>query len=439
MPPRSGAPAAVERFALPNGLSVILAPEPRSPTVSVWVWYRVGSKNEWPGVTGASHWVEHMLFQGSPKYAKGEIDRAIVEVGGTLNAFTDHDFTAYFSTVPKERIAIPLDIESDRMTRALLDPPEVERERTVIRSEREGNENWPEFRVDEELYALAFRQHPYRWEPLGYPEDILRLTPQNLADYYHRFYGTRNATLVVSGGFEPVALRAEVTRLFGRLPTGGADPNVTIVEPPARGERRATLNGPGTTPFLELAWRAPSIHDANTAATILVDVVLGGETGLFAAGSGWGHSGEHPSARLYRRLVDPGLAVRATSEWRPRVHPGLFHIHAQAARGVQLDQLETAILEETERLAKLGPTPTELADARTKVARGADLAYEGASKAGFRLGYFAMLGPAPFEGQLLRKILKTTAPEIRDQARRLFDPDERVVVRYSPNSEAPGE
>ncbi|MCI4329156.1 MAG: hypothetical protein L3J86_06180, partial [Thermoplasmata archaeon] len=183
---------------------------------------------------------------------------------------------------------------------------------------------------------------------------------------------------------------------------------VTIVEPPARGERRATLNGPGTTPFLELAWRAPSIHDANTAATILVDVVLGGETGLFAAGSGWGHSGEHPSARLYRRLVDPGLAAESLSDG-------------------------------DKPLAKLGPTPTELADARTKVARGADLAYEGASKAGFRLGYFAMLGPAPFEGQLLRKILKTTAPEIRDQARRLFDPDERVVVRYSPNSEAPGE
>src|SRR5580700_6953987 len=119
MAPPSSAFLRPERFALSNGLKVLLAPDPGSPTASVWVWYRVGAKNEWPGVTGASHWVEHMLFQGSPKYAKGEIDRKVIEAGGTLNAFTDTDFTAYFSTVPSERLAIPLAIESDRMTRAL--------------------------------------------------------------------------------------------------------------------------------------------------------------------------------------------------------------------------------------------------------------------------------------------------------------------------------
>ena len=99
------------RFALSNGLSVVLAPEPLSPTTSVWVWYRVGSKNEWPGITGASHWVEHMLFEGSPRYKKGDIDRAVVSVGGELNAFTDTDFTAYFTTVPREHLSVPLDIE----------------------------------------------------------------------------------------------------------------------------------------------------------------------------------------------------------------------------------------------------------------------------------------------------------------------------------------
>ncbi|MCI4360810.1 MAG: insulinase family protein, partial [Thermoplasmata archaeon] len=158
------------QFRLPNGLSVMLAPDRESPTASVWVWYRVGSKNEWPGVTGASHWVEHMLFLGSPRFKKGEIDRAVVEVGGTLNAFTDSDFTAYFSTVPREHLSVPLSIEADRMTRALLLPKEVERERTIIRSEREGNENWPEFRAAEELFAVAFQRHPYRWDALGYPE-----------------------------------------------------------------------------------------------------------------------------------------------------------------------------------------------------------------------------------------------------------------------------
>src|SRR5690242_5935152 len=109
---------ATTRFSLPNGLGVVLAPIPGASTASVWVWYKVGSKNERPGITGASHWVEHMLFLGSPRYPKGAMDRAIVGVGGELNAFTDLDFTAYFSTVPAEHLAIPLDIEADRMTRA---------------------------------------------------------------------------------------------------------------------------------------------------------------------------------------------------------------------------------------------------------------------------------------------------------------------------------
>ena len=177
---RPPGPARTVRFRLANGLRVILAPEPASPTASVWVWYRVGSKDERPGITGASHWVEHMLFQGSPRYGKGAIDRAVVGVGGQLNAFTDTDFTAYYTTVPRERLALPLDIESDRLTRALITDREVERERTVIHSEREGNENWPEFRVEEELYQLAFRRHPYRWDALGRREDIERMRPAEL-------------------------------------------------------------------------------------------------------------------------------------------------------------------------------------------------------------------------------------------------------------------
>ncbi len=426
-------PARVERFALPNGLEVQLAPIPGSPTASVWVWYRVGSKNEWPGVTGASHWVEHMLFQGSPRYRKGEMDRAIVEVGGSLNAFTDNDFTAYFSTVPREHLGIPLDIESDRMTRATIAPVEVERERTVIRSEREGNENWPEFRVDEELYALAFQRHPYRWDPLGYPEDILALTPKDLQSYYRRYYGTRNAVLVVAGGFEAGALARDVRRRFSPLPATGEDPKVRVVEPPQRGPRESTLTGPGTTPFLEVGWRAPAVSDSHAAAALLVDAVLGGESRLFATGSMWGRRTEHPSARLYRRLVDEGLAVRASSEWRPRLHPGLFVVHAQAARGIALPRLERALLTEVERLARDGPTEAELAEARIKLRQGAQLAYEGASRCGFRLGYFSMLGSDGFEGALLRAALRADTRAVRRSARELFREENRTLVRYEPS------
>jgi zinc protease len=422
----------IHAFGLPNGLRVLLAPLAGSPTASVWVWYRVGSKNEHPGITGASHWVEHMLFEGSPRYGKGEIDLAVLRVGGELNAFTDSDFTAYFTTVPRDHLAVPLDIESDRMTRALITDKEVERERTVIHSEREGAENWPEFRVEEEAYSLAFQVHPYRWDALGRREDIERLTPEQLRAYYQKYYGPRNATLVVAGGFDPREVAADVRRRFSRLPASGADVAVSEVEPPPRGERRAELSGPGTTPYLQVGWRAPALHDPETPATMLLDTILGGENRIFNAGAGWGRAAEHPSARLYRALVDTGLAVRATSEWRPRVFPDLFTVHVQAAHGVTLDRLEAKVEEVTERLARSGPTARELDDARVRIRRGAAMAYEGASRTGFRLGYFAMLRAAEFEDELYHRLLCVTRREVRERAHAMFRPERRVVVRYTP-------
>jgi len=423
-------------FALQNGLSVVLAPDPRSPTASVWVWYRVGSRNEHPGITGASHWVEHMLFEGSPRYAKGEIDRAVVSVGGELNAFTDVDFTAYYSTVPREHLGIPLDIESDRMTRALITDEEVARERTVIFSEREGNENWPEFRVEEELYQLAFREHPYRWDALGRRRDIETMSAEQLRSYYRRFYGTRNAVLVVAGGFEPGAIAHEIRRRFGPLGASGEDVAVRDVEPAQRGERRAELTGPGTTPYLQVGFRAPALEEPATPATILLDTILGGETRLFSIGSAWGRSSEHPSSRLYRGLVDPGIAVRATSEWRPRRYPGLFTVQAQAAAGVSLDRLERAVLRLLERLATDGPSREEIEESRTKIRRATLLAYEGASRTAFRLGYFSVLRSPRLEDEIFSDLLRVTARDVRVRAAELFRAEQRTVVRYRPVREA---
>jgi zinc protease len=422
----------LREFTLPNGLRAILAREPESPTASVWVWYRVGSKNERPGITGASHWVEHMLFEGSPRYAKGEIDRAVVSVGGELNAFTDVDFTAYFSTVPKEHLSVPLDIESDRMTRALITDREVARERTVVLSEREGNENWPEFRVEEELYQLAFRVHPYRWDALGRRADIESMSGSELREYYRRFYGTKNATIVVAGAFEPRRTEEEIRRRFGRLPASGESPDVADVEPPPRGERRATLAGPGTTPYLQIGFPAPSLADPATPATIVLDTILGGESRMFPIGSTWGRASEHPSSRLYRALVDPGLAVRATSEWRPRRYPGLFTVQAQAARGVSLERLERAVLRLLDRLASRGPSDREVEEVRVRLRRAAALAYEGASRTGFRVGYFSVLRSPRYEDELFRSLLAVSARELRTRAEELFGEERRVIVGYEP-------
>lgn len=431
--PRSGIRRPrVRTLTLSNGLRVLLAPDAASPTVSVWVWYRVGSKNEWPGVTGASHWVEHMLFEGSPKYGKGEIDHAVVKVGGQLNAFTDTDFTAYFTTVPREHLAVPLDIEADRMTRASITDDEVARERTVIHSEREGDENWPEFRVEEELYQLGFRVHPYRWNVLGWRRDIELMSAEQLRGYYRRFYGPKNAVLVVAGGFDLHATERDVRRRFSKLPAWGEDVAVLDVEPPPRGERRSTLSGPGTTPYLRIGWRSPALAEASAPATFVLDTILGGESRLFSAGTGWRGRREHPTARLYRALVDTGLAVRATSDWTPRAYPGLFTIQAQAAPRVSLDRLESAIDAVLRRLARDGPTKREMSDVATRIRRGASLSYEGATSTAFRLGYFATLRSLALEDELYHRLLRVTPRAVKDQAQDLFRSDSRLVVRYEP-------
>ena len=428
----TGFPGRVYRQRLANGLDVILAPDPQSPTVSSWVWYHVGSVNEHPGITGVSHWVEHMMFQGSPHYRKGEIDRAIFAIGGTSNAFTDNDFTAYFATVPKEHWAVPLRIESDRMVDARMEPKDSNRERVVILSEREGNENRPEFRVEEELHALAFRHHPYRWDPLGFAGDMAHMPTSAVADYYHRFYGPRNGLLVLTGGFDASAALRQIRSRFGRIESRGDPTRVSDAEPAIRGSRRGHLRGPGSTPLVEVGWRAPAFGDRRAAATMLLDQLLGGETSLFSPQPFWSRSTEHPNSLLYRKLVRAGLAVRASSDYRPRLYPGLFTLEAQAASRVAIETVEDALRAEVRRLRREGPSPAEWADARTIIARGAQLAYEGSTRSGFRLGFFGINGPLSRERELLRQVLRVSRSEARLEAERLFSEESSVTVRYEP-------
>ncbi|MCI4353459.1 MAG: insulinase family protein [Thermoplasmata archaeon] len=432
MPASVGFPGSLQRVRLRNGLDVILAVDRRSPTVSVWVWYRVGSVNEHPGITGVSHWVEHMMFQGSPHFRKGEIDRAIFSVGGTSNAFTDNDFTAYFATVPKEHFEIPLRIELDRMVGARLDAGDSDRERDVILSEREGNENRPEFRVEEELHALAFRRHPYGWDPLGTVGDMARMPTSAVADYYHRYYGPRNALLVVAGGFEPRSTLGWIRNRFGRVRRVGSPTLVDAKEPAIRGPRRSQLAGPGSTPIVVIGWPAPAFSDPKAATALLLDQVLGGETSLFSPQPFWSRSSEHPNARLYRILVRTGLAVRASSDYRPRRYPGLFTLHAQASPRILIERVEEALQEEIRRLRREGPSSSEWADARAIIARGARLAYEGSTRAGFRLGFFGANGALARERVLLQQVLRVSRAEARKEARRLFSVESSVTVRYEP-------
>src|SRR6185503_10505712 len=253
---------------LPNGMLVLLREVHSAPVATCWLWYRVGSRNEGIGTTGISHWVEHMLFKGTPNIPKGEMDRLIARNGGTFNGFTSNDYTAYFETLPADRIELGLRIESDRMINSLFDPDEVASERTVIISEREGHENDPEWWLDEAMAAAAFQVHPYRNEVIGWKSDLLAITRDDLYNHYQTFYMPNNAVLVLVGDFETDAMIEQVDRHFAHLPVGPKLPPFRAAEPEQQGERRVVVRRPGPAEYVQIAYHAADCRHADFAPLV---------------------------------------------------------------------------------------------------------------------------------------------------------------------------
>src|SRR5690349_17889385 len=241
-PVPSAAPSEVkqsfERHTFPNGLSLITKEARSAPVVSFWVWYRVGARDEHAGITGISHWVEHMMFKGTQALGKGQIMQMVAENGGTLNAFTSDDWTTYYETLPSDRLDLALQIEADRMINSRFDPEEVASERTVIISEREGSENEPDRMLDEDISAAAFKVHSYGNPIIGWKCDLRTMTRDDLYNHYKTYYAPNNATIVVAGDFDTADIVAKVGELFGGYPASQSIPEVRAIEPEQTGERR---------------------------------------------------------------------------------------------------------------------------------------------------------------------------------------------------------
>src|SRR5438445_75572 len=207
-----------------------------APVVSLWVWYQVGGRNEVPGTTGMSHFLEHMLFKGTPAHPKGDLDKLLARYGALWNAFTSEDVTCYFETVPKERYAVALELEADRMRNALISPEETEAERTVIVSEREGLENDPSFLLGEQLQRIAFSRHTYGQGVIGSKEEIKLMTRDGLYTDYRRHYAPNNAYVVVAGDAAANELLDQAAKALASVDAGvSVDPG-QAPEPHQNGE-----------------------------------------------------------------------------------------------------------------------------------------------------------------------------------------------------------
>jgi zinc protease len=420
------------RTVLSNGLVVILREIHAAPVATFWIWYRVGSRNEVPGITGISHWVEHMLFKGTPTLGKGEFSRLINRHGGSWNGFTWKDFTAYFETLPAEHLSLGIRIESDRMRNSLFDPEEVASERTVIISEREGAENNPEYALYEEVEAAAYRIHAYRNAVIGYKSDLLAITRDDLVRHYQTYYTPNNAVVVAVGDFDGVSLLREIREAFESIPAGAPIPPVRSVEPPQEGERRVSVRRPGgAVPQLQMAFHAPAARDPEFFPVLLLDGVLSGFKG---AGVFGGEAMGVRSSRLYRALVEQQLAVDAGSAFRPTLDPTLFEIGTTLRPGVSPERVEAAVLDELKRLSEEPVSAVELEKLRKQARAQWVYTGDGVSRQAVLLGSTEIVAAGGYLEQFLDRLMSVTPEAIQKAAARLFADRNRTVGWYLPDA-----
>ncbi len=419
----------VARTTLPNGLRVVVLPDRSAPVVSFWVWYRVGARDERPGQTGISHWVEHMLFKGTPRLGPGGLDRLFARLGAHWNGFTTSDFTAYLETLPHDHWSVAAEVEADRMVNTLFDPEEVERERTVILSERGMYENDPASLLHEEVAAVAFKVHPYRQPVIGWRTDLQQITREELVAHYRAYYRPNNATVVIVGALSPEEALHTVEAHFGGLEPGNRPPEVRIEEPPQEGERRVVVERPGgAVPLLQMAYRIPEGPHPDTVPLLVLDAVLSGGKSLSWGGAG----GMGRSSRLYRALVRTRLAAAASSRFTPSLDPGLLWISVTAQPGVKPEAIESALEAEIARIQEEPVSEEELQRA-TKQVR-AQLAYGTDDAAGraLWLGFVEMLGLCAWFTDLPQQLEQVTPEEVQRVARTYLQKRTRTVGWYLP-------
>ncbi len=415
---------------LSNGLKVLIKESHIAPVSSFWVWYRVGSRNEHLGITGISHWVEHMLFKGTPTFPKGMVDRLIAREGGVFNGMTWYDFTTYFETLPAERIELALQIEADRMEHALFDPDEVEAERTVIISERQGSENDPEFLLSLEVMATAFHVHPYGVETIGCMSDLETMTREQLYRYYRTYYTPRNALAVAVGDFQAEEMLAQIEGHFGSIDAGPELPSVRVVEPPQRGERRVIREGEGSIAYLQIVFHIPAAREPDFFALTVLDAVLSGASGISFMGGGL----TNKSSRLYRALVAEELATAISGSLVPTVDPFVYSLSAVVRSGRTPAEVEAALETEIDRVRSEPITAEEL-DKAIKQAK-AQFAYSSESVTGqaFWIGFSEVFADYSWFEDYIARLSAVTVEDVLRVAQTYLRPSNRTVGWYLPEN-----
>ena len=421
----------VRRARLDNGLRVLVQEVHTAPLASVWSWYRVGSRDEGLGLTGASHWVEHMNFKGTANIPREEMKSIVERFGGSWNGYTWIDQTTYLQTASRHALDQMLFIEAERMNSSLFDPAECESERTVIISELQGGDNDPEQVLDSEVTATAFRAHTYRHPTIGWLHDLQSMSRAALYAHYRKYYVPENAVIVVVGDVEPEDVLRRAERHFGRIPPALPPERPRIAEPPQLGLRRVTVEREGTTAYLKFAYHAPAATDPDFFPMLVLDAVLTGAKGL-NLWSSFRVAPPQRRSRLYTALVERGLASQVNGALLATADPFLYTLSLTATHGVPLATLEEEVFAALVPVSAGGIDDREVARAKRQLRARLVFEDDSVTNIAHQLGYFETVVGSGFYGRLLPCIEAVTAEQVRAVARRRLSRNSLTIGSFQP-------
>ncbi|HEX9952209.1 MAG TPA: pitrilysin family protein [Rubricoccaceae bacterium] len=424
----------IEELRHRNGLTVLLVPDAAAPVVAFQVTYRVGSRNEVSGLTGATHLLEHLMFKGSERFNRDlgtSVFQTLQSVGGQINATTWYDRTNYYALLPAEHLGLAVEIEADRMRGARVRDEDLASERTVVLNELDRGENEPLRTLLHAVYASAFHAHPYGHPVIGWRSDVETVTAAGLRGFYDASYWPRNATATVAGAFNRDEALGLIDRHFGAIASGpgspggpetgdgaAADELPVTREPEQRGERRVTLKQAGELGAVLVAQKAPPGLDADAdALDVLVQILAAGKSG-----------------RLWRRLTDAGLTTSAFAFFPRLRDPGLFVLYAALAPGVEHATVEAELVAVLDEVAADGVSAEEVARARRQVVADEAFGRDGPYAVVAQLNEAIALGDWTLFAEYRARIDAVTPEAVQAAAARLVHPDRRTVGLYIPTA-----
>jgi zinc protease len=416
----------IKEYKLKNGLKVIIIEEHKAPVATFQIWYRVGLRNEPAGKSGMSHLLEHMMFKGTSMYGPSVLTKLVQKNGGTDNAHTTKDHTAYFEIVPSDRIMLPVELEADRMKNLILDSKDVLSERSVVMEERRLRyEDDPQSSLFEEVVAAAFKVHPYQRPVIGWMSEIKSIEREDLCSYYKTYYSPGNAVIIIVGDINPDEMMKKVREHFEALPSEPVEKQMPSVEPEQKGERRVTLKREAELPFIILAYHTPNFpDDDNYALDVLALILSGGK-----------------STRLYQSLVyEKKVALSASADYSSfNMDPYLFYFFASAAPGKDIKDLEEALFTEAEKIKKEQPSEREVQKAKNKIEASFIMEQDSIYMQAMKYGMFEMLGDWRLIDKYIEGIRKVTAEDVMNVARKYLKEENRTVGILIPTKKVKSE